>query len=71
MEQNVPVALSTIGQSGEQAISFSVLPDFRPSTVKLNIKQQALFNSEMNFKDIDTNPKNIYNIQEFDEETKD
>jgi hypothetical protein len=39
MDQAKPVAMACKGPSGHQAIAFSVLPDFRKTKVKVNVKQ--------------------------------
>lgn len=39
MDQAKPVAMACKGPSGHQAIAFSVLPDFRKTKVKVNLKQ--------------------------------
>lgn len=70
IDEQMPTALKVEGKSGHQALSISILPDFRPVKVKLRAsKLTDAFSSETG-KDIDFNPEKSYETNIFDEEEK-
>jgi hypothetical protein len=73
MESTIPNAIAAVGPSGHQAISMSVIPDFRPVKVQMkNIRDDSVF-AQLGAKGIDLDPANVYSKTEpeTEEESKD
>jgi len=71
IEQGHPTALASVGQSGHQAVSVSILPDFRPVKVRLDSAKVTKDFEELAQSGVDFDAAKTYSVNsETDEESK-